>query len=66
MLTNSRLQGQADVCFVGRAFQKNPGTVWKFAEDLGVEIFMSHQMEWPYVGRGGSVSRRLPLTQGSQ
>ncbi|TCD61076.1 hypothetical protein EIP91_009060 [Steccherinum ochraceum] len=56
-------EGSADITLVGRAFQKNPGTVWKFAEDLGVEIFMSHQMEWPYIGRGGSVTRRLPLPE---
>jgi len=58
---NILAEGSADVCLVGRAFQKNPGTVWKFAEDLGVEIFMSHQIEWPYVGRGGSVVRRLAI-----
>ena len=42
----------ADVVFVGRAFQKNPGTVWKFAEDLGVLITQAHQIEWGFIGRG--------------
>lgn len=44
--------GQADVIFVGRHFQKNPGAVWQFAEDLGVQIYVAHQIEWGYVGRG--------------
>lgn len=39
-------KGQADVVFVGRQFQKNPGTVWAFAEDLGVDIYLAHQIEW--------------------
>ncbi|KAJ3492624.1 hypothetical protein NLJ89_g11192 [Agrocybe chaxingu] len=30
--------GDADVIFVGRASQKNPGTVWKMADDLGVDV----------------------------
>ena len=49
--------GQADVVFVGRQFQKNPGTVWQFAEDLGVNILVAHQIEWAFAGRGGSVGR---------
>ncbi|EKM58101.1 uncharacterized protein PHACADRAFT_139745 [Phanerochaete carnosa HHB-10118-sp] len=44
--------GWADVTFVGRHFQKNPGAVWQFAEDLGVVITQAHQIEWGYVGRG--------------
>ncbi|KAF7980703.1 hypothetical protein HWV62_37161 [Athelia sp. TMB] len=44
--------GQADVAFVGRWFQKNPALVWTFAEDLGVDIFVAHQVEWGFKGRG--------------
>ncbi|GJE93445.1 FMN-linked oxidoreductase [Phanerochaete sordida] len=44
--------GWADACFIGRTFQKNPGTVWKFAEDLGVVITQAHQIEWGFIGRG--------------
>lgn len=44
--------GWADVCFVGRHFQKNPGAVWQFAEDLGVVITQAHQIEWGFMGRG--------------
>ncbi len=51
------VQGQADVVFVGRQFQKNPATVWAFAEDLGVKITVAHQIEWGFGGRG-KVGRR--------
>ncbi|TCD67429.1 hypothetical protein EIP91_012401 [Steccherinum ochraceum] len=47
---------QADAVFVGRQFIKNPGSVWSFAEDLGVAVTLAHQMEWPFIGRG-SVGR---------
>ena len=44
---------QADAIFVGRYFQKNPGAVWKFADDLGVAIKNSHQSEVGYRGHPG-------------
>ncbi|PSR72183.1 hypothetical protein PHLCEN_2v11940 [Hermanssonia centrifuga] len=47
-------EGKADVIFVGRQFQRNPGTVWLFAEDLGVRITAAHQIEWAFFGRGVS------------
>ena len=43
---------RADVIFVGRQFQKNPGQVWAMAEELGVEIHVAHQIEWAFRGRG--------------
>lgn len=46
--------GQADVAFVGRQFQKDPATVWSFAEDLGVQVKVAHQIEWGFRGRGAS------------
>lgn len=45
---------QADVALVGRQFQKNPGSVWAFAEDLGVELYHAHQIEWGFKGRAAS------------
>ncbi|KAI0688871.1 FMN-linked oxidoreductase [Earliella scabrosa] len=45
-------KGQADVVFVGRQFQKNPGTVWAFADELGVTLTVAHQIEWGFMGRG--------------
>ncbi|KAH9947526.1 hypothetical protein B0H21DRAFT_329711 [Amylocystis lapponica] len=49
---------QADVTFVGRMFQKNPGLVWSFAEDLGVTLTVAHQIEWPFAGRGSGIGRK--------
>lgn len=41
-----------DVAFVGRMFQKNPGLVWQFADDLGVEGRWANQIRWGFGGRG--------------
>ena len=50
-------KNQADVIFVGRYFQKNPGAVWQFAEDLGIQVTVAHQIEWGFFGRGVGRSR---------
>ena len=50
-----RTQGQADVIFNGRMFQKNPGLVWKFADDLGVELHHAGQIAWGFNGRAKAV-----------
>lgn len=44
--------GWADVCIVGHHFQKNPGAVRQFAEDLGAVISQAHQIELEFMGRG--------------
>ncbi|RDX40407.1 FMN-linked oxidoreductase [Lentinus brumalis] len=44
-------EGKADAVLVGRMFQKNPGFVWKLADDLGVELHQSVQIGWPFQGR---------------
>ena len=46
--------------FVGRPFQKNPGLVWTFAEELGVTLTVAHQIEWGFKGRG-NVGRKAAL-----
>lgn len=43
---------QADVIFIGRQFLRNPGTVWQFADELGVQIKGANQIEWVFIGRG--------------
>lgn len=48
--------GYADVVMVGRHFQKNPGTVWEFAEELGVNIQLPSQIRWGVKGRGKKTS----------
>jgi len=40
-----------DLIIVGRAFQKNPGLVWAWAEELGVDIQLANQIRWPIKGR---------------
>ena len=46
-----------DAVFVGRYFQKNPGLVWTFAEELGVEIHIANQISWGFKGRAGGKER---------
>ncbi|KAK0631288.1 FMN-linked oxidoreductase [Immersiella caudata] len=41
-----------DVVMVGRGFQKNPGLVWSWAEELGVKIYVGNQIGWGFDGRG--------------
>ena len=43
-LANRLLEEGLDAVFCGRGFQKNPGLVWSFAEELGVEIQMANQI----------------------
>ncbi|THH14619.1 hypothetical protein EW146_g5742 [Bondarzewia mesenterica] len=45
-------KNEADAVFVGRMFQKDPGLVWSFADDLDVKIRVARQIEWGFVGRG--------------
>ncbi|KAL8904103.1 MAG: hypothetical protein Q9207_003494 [Kuettlingeria erythrocarpa] len=48
---NELLEKGLDLAIVGRYFQKNPGLVWSFAEDLGVEINVANQIRWGFGGR---------------
>ncbi|KAF2649776.1 FMN-linked oxidoreductase [Lophiostoma macrostomum CBS 122681] len=41
-----------DMIFAGRMFQKNPGLVWAWADDLGVEGRWANQIRWGFGGRG--------------
>lgn len=43
---------QLDIIFAGRMFQKNPGLVWAWADDLGVEGRWANQIRWGFGGRG--------------
>lgn len=40
-----------DVVMAGRMFQKNPGLVWAWAEELGVSIHVANQIGWGFGGR---------------
>ena len=56
--------GRADIVFVGRQFQKNPGLIWTMADELGVDIRSAKQIEWGFRGRGkgGLGSTTAPKT----
>ncbi|OJJ50749.1 hypothetical protein ASPZODRAFT_126673 [Penicilliopsis zonata CBS 506.65] len=43
-----------DFALVGRKFQRDPGLVWGYATDLGVEISVANQIRWPFTRRGGT------------
>ncbi len=43
-----------DAVMVGRYFQKEPGLVWKWAEELGVQINVANQIRWGFGGRPGA------------
>jgi 2,4-dienoyl-CoA reductase-like NADH-dependent reductase (Old Yellow Enzyme family) len=52
-LANNLLEKGADLAIAGRMFQKNPGLVWAWAEELGVEINLANQIRWGFGGRQG-------------
>lgn len=54
---NDLLEEGLDVAMVGRMFQKNPGLVWSFAEDLGIRVEVANQIGWGFGGRGGKASK---------
>ncbi|KAB2580240.1 NADPH dehydrogenase afvA [Lasiodiplodia theobromae] len=45
------LQEGLDAVMVGRGFQKNPGLVWQWAEELGVEVSVAKQMGWGFCSK---------------
>jgi 2,4-dienoyl-CoA reductase-like NADH-dependent reductase (Old Yellow Enzyme family) len=44
--------GSADAVLVARQFQRRPGLVWDWADELGVKIKVANQIEWGFAGRG--------------
>ena len=56
--------GHADVVFVGRMFQKNPGQVWAMADQIGVEIEAAKQIGWGFKGRAAKALGGTPKTTG--
>lgn len=46
------LQQGLDVIMCGRWFQKNPGLVHAYADELGVDVKMANQIGWGFGGRG--------------
>lgn len=48
------LQSGLDAVRAGRWFQKNPGLVYQFADELGVNVKMANQIGWGFGGRGNA------------
>lgn len=48
------LQSGLDAVHAGRWFQKNPGLVYQFADELGVNVKMANQIGWGFGGRGNA------------
>lgn len=48
------LEEGLDLAIVGRMFQKNPGLVWAWAEELGVQVNVANQIRWGFGGRPGA------------
>ena len=53
-------QGYSDAVFVGRQFQKEPGTVWHSAKQLGFKIKIAHRIEWGFRLPGKSHRNQNP------
>lgn len=52
-MANEQLEeGGLDAIFAGRLFQKNPGLVWSWADDLDCEVYWANQIRWGFGGRG--------------
>ncbi|ESZ98415.1 hypothetical protein SBOR_1196 [Sclerotinia borealis F-4128] len=45
---NDLLEEGLDAIFNGRLFQKNPGLVWSWADDLGIFVHAANQIQWGF------------------
>ncbi|KIH89751.1 NADPH dehydrogenase [Sporothrix brasiliensis 5110] len=51
-----------DLIAAGRMFQKNPGLVWAWADDLGAHIQVAHQIGWGFGGRAAKKSDHAKIS----
>lgn len=58
--------GSADAVMVARAFLKDPGLVWSWAAELGVEVRVAEQIGWGFGQRpdGGVKGGKAPAARG--
>jgi 2,4-dienoyl-CoA reductase-like NADH-dependent reductase (Old Yellow Enzyme family) len=54
---NGFLEQGLDFAVSGRGFLKNPGLVWAWAEELGVEVNVANQIRWGFGGRPGALQK---------
>ena len=55
---NELLEEGLDLAIVGRMFQKDPATVWTFADDLEIQIKVANQIRWGFGGRPGAPKQK--------
>lgn len=48
-----------DLIAAGRMFQKNPGLVWAWAEEMDTTIQLAHQIGWGFKGRKKGTSQNV-------
>jgi 2,4-dienoyl-CoA reductase-like NADH-dependent reductase (Old Yellow Enzyme family) len=48
-----------DLIAAGRMFQRNPGLVWAWADELGVSIKLANQVGWGVAGRKKGTSQNV-------
>ncbi|KAI9807460.1 MAG: hypothetical protein M1833_000205 [Piccolia ochrophora] len=48
-----------DMIVVGRGFQRNPGLVWAWAEELNIEINAAQQIRWGFGGKVGHSKSKI-------
>ncbi|GAB7355340.1 hypothetical protein MBLNU459_g5869t1 [Dothideomycetes sp. NU459] len=58
---NQLLEEGLDLAIIGRQFQKNPGLVFNWADELGVEVQMPNQIRWGFGGRGTKAGKPVTL-----
>lgn len=52
------LEEGLDAVFVGRMFQKEPGLVWSWADEMGIQINVANQIRWGFGGRPGAAKQK--------
>ncbi|KAH8647252.1 putative NADH oxidase [Xylariales sp. PMI_506] len=60
-LAEEVVQSGVDAVMCGRWFQKNPGLVSAFADDIGVDVKMANQIGWGFGGRGNQGRKKERL-----
>lgn len=56
-IANQQLEEGLDLTAVGRGFQKNPGLVFAWADELKTHVNMPNQIRWGFGGRGAGVGK---------
>ncbi len=55
-----------DIVTVGRGFQKNPGLVFAWGDELGLKVRMPNQIAWGFGGRGSQAPKYVDLEKDAE